>query len=176
MKEIVAVTKDWGIGKDNRLLVSIPEDMKFFRTKTKGAIVIMGRKTLESFPGGKPLKNRVNIVITRDKTYAPEGVVVVHDVNEAAAEAERIRKTDLLEDGSEREIFVIGGASVYKQMIGLCDTAYVTKIDTVCKADAYFPDLDATEGWYLAEESEMMEHDGIKFRFTAYKKTIDIEK
>lgn len=170
MKAIVAVTKDWGIGKDNQLLVSIPEDMKFFRTKTAGAIVIMGRKTLESFPGKKPLKNRVNIVITRDKTYAPDGVVTVHDVEEAVKRAAKIQEQDLLEDGSKRDIFVIGGASIYEQMADLCDTIYVTKVDTVCEADAFFPDLDEKEGWYIAEMSEEDCYNGIFYRFVTYKK------
>lgn len=170
MKAIVAVTKDWGIGKDNQLLVSIPEDMKFFRTKTAGAIVIMGRKTLESFPGKKPLKNRVNIVITRDKTYAPDGVVTVHDVEEAVKRAAKIQEQDLLEDGSKRDIFVIGGASIYEQMADLCDTIYVTRMDTVCEADAFFPDLDEKEGWYIAEMSEEDCYNGIFYRFVTYKK------
>ena len=170
MKAIVAVTKDWGIGKDNQLLISIPEDMKFFRTKTKGAIVIMGRKTLESFPGGRPLKNRVNIVITRDRSYAPEDVVVVHDVEEAVREAEMIQKSNLLEDGSERDIYVIGGASIYKQMADLCDTIYVTRVDMLCEADAFFPDLDEMEDWHVAEISEEAEHGGLKYRFVTYKK------
>lgn len=175
MKAIVAVTKNWGIGKDNQLLISIPEDMKFFRNKTAGAIVIMGRKTLESFPGGRPLKNRVNIVITRDPSFAPEGVLSVHDVDEAVRKAEEVRKTDLLEDGRERETFVIGGASIYGQMADLCDTIYVTKIDADCEADAFFPDLDSRAGWMVAEESETAEHEGLRYRFVTYK-NIDIEK
>lgn len=170
MKAIVAVTKDWGIGRDNQLLVSIPEDMKFFRTKTAGAIVIMGRKTLESFPGKKPLKNRVNIVVTRDRAYAPEGVVIAHDVEEARTLAMQIQEENLLEDGSRRDIYVIGGASIYKQMADMCDTIYVTKLETVCKADAYFPNLDNMKDWYIDEMSEESSHDGIAYRFVTYKK------
>lgn len=175
MKAIVAVTNNWGIGKDNQLLVSIPEDMKFFRTKTANAIVIMGRKTLESFPGGRPLKNRVNIVITRDSSYAPDGVVIVHDVDEAVRKAEEIRAADLLEDGAEREIFVIGGASIYGQMADLCDTIYVTKVDMECEADAFFPDLDSRSGWIIAGSTETAEYEGLKYRFVTYK-NIDIDK
>lgn len=170
MKAIAAVTKDWGIGKDNQLLISIPEDMKFFRTKTKEAIVIMGRKTLESFPGGRPLKNRINIVITRSETYAPEGVVVVKSTEEAATAAAKIQKENLTEDGAEREIFVIGGASIYGQMAGLCDTIYITKVDMECEADAYFPNLDEDPAWSVTEESETAEYEGLSYRFVTYKK------
>ena len=169
MKAIVAVTKNWGIGKDNQLLISIPEDMKFFRTATKNAIVIMGRKTLESFPGGKPLKNRINIVMTRDTSYAPEGVIIVHDTKEAAAAAAEVQKENLTEEGEIREIFVIGGASIYKQMADMCDTIYVTKVDTEMEADAFFPNLDEMDGWYAAETSEDAEYEGITYRFVTYK-------
>ena len=170
MEAIVAVTANWGIGKDNGLLISIPEDMKFFRTTTSNAIVIMGRKTLESFPGGRPLKNRINIVITRDEAYAPEGVIIVHTPKEAAAKAEELRKVNLKEDGGERNIFVIGGASIYRQMYGMCDTIYVTKVDKEMEADAFFPDLDSDPEWKVAEESPEAVYEGTTYKFVTYKK------
>ena len=161
MKAIVAVTEDWGIGKDNGLLVSIPEDMKFFRETTAGGVVIMGRKTLESFPGGRPLKNRVNIVITKAEDYAPEGATVVHSVDEAVKAAK--------ECGNEK-VFVIGGASVYAQMVHLCDTVYVTKVAARPEADAFFPNLDEDPMFYISHASEVKEHEGTTFRFLTYSK------
>ncbi len=135
MNLIVAVDKNWAIGKNNRLMWSIPADMKFFRETTKGNVVIMGRKTLESFPQGQPLKNRVNIVITRNPGYKVKGAVVVHSVEEAVEEARKYKG----------EIYVIGGESIYREMLSLCDTALVTKIDHAYDADTYFPNLDQDE-------------------------------
>ena len=170
MKAIVAVTANWGIGKDNQLLISIPEDMKFFRTTTANAIVIMGRKTLESFPGKKPLKNRVNIVITRDESYAPEGVIIVHTPEEAVRKASEIQKENFKEDGSEREIFVIGGASIYSQMVDMCDTVYVTKVSKIYNADAFFPNLDDRDGWNVAAETPEAEYEDMTYKFVTYVK------
>lgn len=164
MNLIVAVTSNWGIGKDNNLLVSIPEDMKFFRTVTSGKTVIMGRKTLESFPGGNPLKNRVNIVITTDKNYKKEGVLLVPSVEAAVVAAA------MAADNPSEDVYVIGGASIYKQMLKYVDTAYVTKIDACPEADTFFPDLDADPEWELAEKSEDKEYEGIIFRFCTYKR------
>lgn len=144
MNLIVAADANWGIGKDNKLLVSIPADMKFFRNTTTGNVVIMGRKTLESFPGGLPLKNRVNIVLTRDKNYQAKGAVVVHSVEEALEEAKKY----------EEEVYVIGGDSVYKQMLPYCSKAYVTKIDFAYEADSFFPDLDKEGEWKVTGRSE----------------------
>lgn len=164
MNLIVAVTSDWGIGKDNDLLVSIPEDMKFFRTTTGGKTVIMGRKTLESFPGGNPLKNRVNIVITHDKTYKKEGVIIVPSVEAAVIAA------GMAADNPSEDVFVIGGASIYSQMLKYADTAYITKIDARPEADTFFPNLDEDPEWELTEKSEDKEHEGITYRFCTYKR------
>ena len=144
MNVIVAVDKNWAIGKDNRMMWSIPADMKFFRETTKGNIVIMGRKTLESFPQGQPLKNRVNIVITRKKDYKVKGAVIVHSVEEAVKEAKKY----------EGELFVIGGESIYRAMLAYCDTAYVTKIDHAFDADTYFPNQDTDVGWEKTKISQ----------------------
>lgn len=164
MNTIVAVDRLWGIGKGDELLFHIPEDMKFFRSVTSGKVVIMGRKTLESFPNKAPLKNRVNIVITRDPDYKVEGAIVVHSIDEAVETARG------LEDYTENDIFVIGGDSIYGQMLPLVDTAYVTRIEATREADAFFPDLSEDEDWELDSRSEMKEYEGIEFYFTTYRR------
>ena len=119
MNLIAAVDKNWAIGYQNKLLTSIPEDMKFFRQTTTGKVVVMGRKTLESFPGKKPLKNRTNIVLTKNPSYQAEGAIVVHNEDELR---EELKKYD------SNELYVIGGGSIYEMLIPYCDTAYITKI------------------------------------------------
>lgn len=159
MKIIVAADSRWGIGKNNKLLVSIPSDMRFFRETTSGCTIIMGRKTLESFPGGRPLKNRRNIVLTSDPTCVVPGAEVVHSVQEAL---ERIRDED------PDRVFCIGGGSIYRQFLLHCDTAYVTKIDHVYEADSYFPDLDADEEWEVTSQSEEQTYFDLTFHFLTY--------
>ena len=161
MKLIVAADKNWGIGCNNRLLASIPSDMKFFRTMTTGHVVVMGRKTLESFPNQAPLKNRTNIIITRDMSYSVKDGIVVHSIDEALEELKKYDKDD---------IFVIGGESIYRQMLDFCDTAYVTRIDHEFKADTYFPDLDKDENWELVEVSEENTCFDLEFFFTRYER------
>ncbi|MCI8579220.1 MAG: dihydrofolate reductase [Dorea sp.] len=160
MNVIVAVDKNWAIGKDNRMMWSIPADMKLFRETTKGNIVIMGRKTLESFPQGQPLKNRVNIVITRKKDYKVKGAVIVHSVEEAVKEAKKY----------EGELFVIGGESIYRAMLAYCDTAYVTKIDHAFDADTYFPNLDEDKEWQMITISEEQTCFDLEYYFTVYER------
>lgn len=161
MKLIVAVDRNWAIGNEGKLLASIPEDMKFFRTTTTGNVVVMGRKTLESFPGKRPLKNRVNIVLTRDEGYIADGAVIVHDIEELLAK---------LEDYSDKDIYVIGGGTIYNQLLKYCDTALVTYIDDEFKADTYFPDLDKDESWKMADSGERKEHEGTVYYFRRYDK------
>lgn len=162
MNCIVAVDKNWGIGKDNKLLVSIPADMKFFREKTQeGGIIILGRKTLETFPGGQPLKNRINIVITRNKDYNVKGATVVHSIDEALK---------AVEEYNSENVYVIGGDSIYKQMLPYCDTAYVTRIDYAYAADAYFPNLDEDDEWELTGESEEQTYFDLEYTFTKYER------
>lgn len=163
MNLIVAADKNWAIGKDNRMMWSIPADMKFFRETTKGNIVIMGRKTLESFPQGQPLKNRVNIVITRNPEYKVRGAVIVHSTEEALKEAEKY-------DG---EIYVIGGESIYRAMLPLCNTALVTKIDHAFDADTYFPNLDEDEEWRMTKISEEQTCFDLEYYFTVYERVTE---
>ena len=159
MKAIVAVSRNLGIGKDNDLLYNIPEDKKFFRRMTLGKVVVMGRKTLKSMPDGKPLKDRTNIVLSRDKNYTAEGVVVCNDIAE-------LEKT--VENYSTDDVFVIGGAEIYKLLLPLCDTAYVTEIDDEKPADKFFPDIASDSRWKLAEESEELDYEGVKYKFCTY--------
>ncbi|MCR4693784.1 MAG: dihydrofolate reductase [Pseudobutyrivibrio sp.] len=161
MNIIVAVDKNWAIGKNNQLLVSIPDDMKFFRETTSGKVVVMGRKTLESFPGGRPLKNRVNIVLTHDMTYAKEGAIIVHTKDELDKELAKYNKED---------IFVIGGGSIYKMLLDECSKAYVTYVDYAYDADTYFPNLEENPDWKLAQESEEQTYYDLEFYFRTYVK------
>ena len=154
---IVAADKNWGIGIKGGLLTNLPEDMKFFRETTKNSVVIMGRKTLESFPEKKPLKNRVNIVITKSGNISGEGVIIVSSVEEAAEKAKEY---------ADKKVFVIGGGSVYKQMLKYCDTAYITKIDHVFEnADTFIDNMDELDDWKIVEISDVKEYNGIKFNF-----------
>lgn len=162
MFQVVAVDKNWGIGNDGNLLFHISEDLKNFRRLTTGKTVILGRKTLQTFPNGAPLKNRRNVILSRDESYTVDGAEVARSVDEAV---------ELLKNEDTDNICVIGGESIYKQMLSLCDTAIVTKIDAEAeKSDKFFPNLDENEEWYLFEESEEKEENGIKFKFCTYKK------
>lgn len=161
MKAILAADKNWGIGYNNRLLVSIPSDMKFFRQTTTGKVVVMGRKTLESFPNGLPLKNRTNIVLTANPDYDVKDAVIVHSKDELLEELKRYNEDD---------IYVIGGESVYLMMLPYCDTVLVTKIDRAFQADTHFPNLDEMEEWTLTEESEEQTCFDLEFRFTKYER------
>ena len=159
MIAIVCVDQNWAIGKDNKLLISIPADMKFFRTTTTGKVVVMGRKTLESFPGGQPLKKRTNIVLTRDKNYKVKDAIVVHSIEEVL---EELKKYD------SEDVYVIGGDSIYSQMLPYCDTAHVTKIDFAYEADSWFPNLDEDPEWKIAEESEEQTYFDLEYTFVKY--------
>ena len=159
MNIIVAVDKNWAIGFENKLLNSIPEDMKFFRETTTGKVVVMGRKTLESFPNKRPLKNRTNIVITRQKDYQVDGAVVLHSVEEAL---------DYLKQFKSEDIYVIGGASIYEQMLPYCDVAHVTLMDYAYQADMWFPNLDKMEEFVVAADSEEKTYFDLEYCFKMY--------
>lgn len=161
MNLIVAVDKNWAIGLGNQLLVSIPQDMKFFRETTKGKIVAMGRKTLESFPGGQPLKNRINVVLTTDKSYRANGVLPVHTAEEMVKELKKYPAED---------IYIIGGESVYRQMLPYCEKAYITKIDHAYDADTYFPNLDVDPEWELTKMSDEQTYFDLEYVFTVYER------
>lgn len=145
MKLIVAADKNWAIGRKGNLLVRIPDDLKNFRALTTGNVVVMGRKTLESFPGGVPLPDRVNIVLSRQKDYKARGAVVVHDEKELWEE---------LSHYDPERIFVIGGGAIYRMLLPYCDTAYVTRLEYAYDADTHMPDLDKEAGWHLLQRSE----------------------
>ena len=162
MNLIVAVDKNWAIGLGNKLLVSIPEDMKYFREHTVGKVIVMGRKTLESFPSGQPLKKRTNIVLTRDKKYkAPEGVVLVHDMDELDRELEKYDTDD---------VYVIGGESIYRQLLDKCDTAHITRINYEYVADAHFPNLDESVEWEITASSEEHTYFDLEYVFLKYER------
>ncbi|MBP3609077.1 MAG: dihydrofolate reductase [Lachnospiraceae bacterium] len=161
MNLIVAVDKNWAIGCNNDLLVSIPADKKFFRTETTGKVIIMGRKTLESFPNGQPLKDRTNIVITRKKDYNAKGVTVVHSIEEAL---------EAVKEVPSEEIYVIGGGEIYAQMLPYCDLAHVTKIDYAYQADTYFPNLDENPEWEMTGVSEEQTYYDLVYEFCRYER------
>ena len=161
MNLIVAVDKNWGIGYQNKLLVSIPEDMKFFRSETGGKVVVMGRKTLESFPNGPPLKNRTNIVLTKNPGYHVKGAVVCHSVEEVLEELKKY---------STEDVYIIGGDSIYKEFLPYCDVAHVTRIDHAYEADAFFPNIEEMPEWVLTGESEEKTYFDLEFTFCRYER------
>ena len=161
MNIIVAADSNWCIGKNNQLLVSIPADMKMFRQETTGKVVVMGRKTLESFPNGLPLKNRTNIVLTGNKNYKVNGAIIVHTVEELLEEIKKYPSD---------EVYCIGGDSVYKQLLPYCDTAHVTKIDFAYEADSHFPNLDEMPEWKITAESEEQTYFDLEYTFVKYER------
>ncbi len=156
MDAVVAVYEDWGIGCGGTQPIVVPEDRKHFRAVTGTGTVIVGRRTLADFPGGKPLKNRLNIVLTRSG-QSVEGARIAANVEEALSLA-----------AENPPAYVIGGASVYREMLPYCDRVYVTKLFCTPRSDVFFPDLDADPAWRLAEESEIKEHEGIRYVFLRY--------
>ena len=162
MNMIVCVDSNWGIGYKNELRVRIPSDQKFFRETTTGRVVVMGRKTLDSFPGGKPLKNRTNIVITSSVNNTPrDEEIYVNSIEECL---------ELLKKYNDEDIYIIGGASVYKQFLPYCDKAYVTKVEREFSADSFFPNLDKDDEWELVKESDEQTYFDNTFYFTEYAK------
>lgn len=158
MEAIVAVYSDWGIGVDGTQPVVLKADRAHFIELTRGAAVIVGRRTLEDFPGGRPLKGRHNIVITRQNIEI-EGAEVVHTTEEALKAAEKHPRT-----------LVLGGASVFKQFMPYLDTVHITKIDLAPKSDSYFENLDASENWQAVEEENWQDEDGLRYCFLTYKR------
>ena len=159
MELIVNVTENWGIGCKDRLLVAISADLKRFRVLTTGKTVILGRRTLATFPGGRPLKNRENIVLTRDPAFSAEGALAAHDLAELFA---------LLRGKNTDDVCVIGGASVYEQLLPYCARARVTKTQLTPEADRFFPNLDALENWQIEHETSPQEENGVRFSYIDY--------
>lgn len=162
MNLIAAVDNHWAIGYKNQLLVKIPSDQKMFREETTGKVVVLGRKTLETFPNGMPLKNRTNIVLSTDPNYHVKDATTVHSIEELL---EKLKKYP------SEDIYIIGGESIYKQMLPYCDTAHITKIDYDYDADAYFPNLDEMPEWKITGDSEEQTYFNLEFRFLRYEKT-----
>lgn len=159
MNLIVAVDNNWAIGNKNQLLVRIPNDHKHFREETTGKVVVLGRKTLETFPQGLPLKNRTNIILSKDRNYQVKDAIVVHSIEELLEELKKY---------NDEDIYIIGGDSVYKQMLPYCDVAHVTKIDHEYEADAYFPNLDKDEEWEIVADSDEQTYFDIAYQFLQY--------
>ena len=159
MNIIVAVDKNWGIGNRGELLVSIPKDQKMFRQETTGKVVVLGRKTLDTFPQKQPLPNRTNIILTHDTNYQVKGATVVHSVEELLAELKKYPSED---------VYIIGGESIYQQMLPYCDTAHVTQIDHEYQADAFFPNLDEDPAWEMTAEGEEETYFDLEYRFVRY--------
>ncbi len=159
MQLIVAVDRNWAIGKGSRLLVRIPEDQRFFREMTMGRVVVYGRKTLSGFPGGVPLAGRTNIVLSRDAKYTLQGAVAAHSEEELF---------EVLSGYRSEDIFVIGGESVYRMLYPYCETAHVTWIDYSYEADKYFPNLEKEEGWVLTGDSDEQTYFNLEYYFYRY--------
>lgn len=160
LKIIVAVDKNWGIGCGNRLLHSIPEDMKLFKEKTTGQLVIMGRATLESLPGGKPLKNRVNLVLSRKKDTGSEGVILCGSLEEVL---------DRIGEYPQQEAYIIGGEQVYRQFLPYCESCLITKMEAEFPADKFFENLDERADWELVFEERHSTEEGLHYSFCLYR-------
>ncbi|MCR5802594.1 MAG: dihydrofolate reductase [Lachnospiraceae bacterium] len=159
MNIIVAVDSNWAIGNKDELLVRIPGDHKNFREMTTGKVVILGRKTLSTFPQGLPLKNRTNIVMSRDPEYSVKDAIVVRSVEELL---EEVKKYDT------QDVFVIGGGTIYEQLLPYCDTAHITKIDYSYEADTYFHNLDEDPEWEIETDSDEQTYFDLTYRFVKY--------
>jgi dihydrofolate reductase len=157
---ILCVDKKWGIGRRNGLLFSLPKDMKFFKETTLNHVVAMGENTLLSFPNSKPLKNRTHIVLSQDESHNYEGVENVHDFDEFL----RL----IGEHANKEDVYIIGGASIYRQTLPYVDKVLLTKVDAVGGAELFFPNLDKDPYFELKEESEEIEDNGYKIKFCTY--------
>ena len=159
MNAVVAVDNHWAIGNKGSLLVRIPMDQKYFRQMTIGKVVVLGRKTLATFPNGLPLPGRTNIIMSRNQNLKVKGATVVHSLEELMEE---------LKQYASEDVFVIGGDDIYKQLVPYCDTVYATRIDYRYAADAYFPNLDDLPSWTLTEEGEENTYFDLEFTFCKY--------
>ena len=161
MKMIASVDKKWAIGRGGKLLVSIPEDMQMCRQETRGKVVVMGRKTMESLPAGEPLYERRNIVLTKDSSYKKDNAVICHSVDEVL---EHLKQYDT------EDVYVIGGESIYEQFMPYCDVAHITKVDYIYDADRYMPNLDQDDAWEIARTSDEKTYFDICYEFVEYRR------
>ncbi len=161
MNAIVAVDSNWAIGNKGQLLIRIPADQKMFREETTGGVVVLGRKTMDTFPGRKPLPNRTNIILSTNEDYKVDDAIVVHSIEQLI---------DELKSYPSESIYIIGGDSIYKQMLPYCDTVHVTKIDREYEADAYFPNLDKDPEWKITAESDEQVYFDTTYTFLKYER------
>lgn len=161
MNIIVAADQKWGIGYRNELLVRIPNDHKFFRSETMGKVVVFGRKTLETFPQAMPLPGRKNIILSQNLSYEVKNAQVVHSIEQLLEE---------LKQYDTKDVYIIGGESIYRQMLPYCDTAHVTKIEHTYEADSYFPDLDKMDEWVVTADSEEQTYFDLEYFFLKYER------
>lgn len=159
MNCIVVADSNWGIGRDNDLLVHLPGDLKYYKEKTIGKVIVIGRKTLESFPGGKPLPGRTNLVLTGNMEYSNDACVVCHGMDELREKMAGYRDED---------IFISGGESIYNQFIDECDVLYVTRLESAFPADRHFRNLDEDDRFEVTWESGTYEENGVRYRFVRY--------
>lgn len=161
MNLIAAVDENWAIGNNGDLLIRIPADHKNFRQETTGKVVVLGRKTLETFPQGLPLKNRTNIILSANPEYKVKDAMVVHSLEELLSELEKYDTED---------VYIVGGESIYRQLLPYCNVAHITKIDHVYDADAYFPNLDEMPEWKITADSDEQTYFDITYHFLKYEK------
>lgn len=161
MNLIVAVDKNWAIGNGGKQLVTIPDDQRLFRQETIGKVIVMGRKTLESLPGGQPLAGRTNVVLTKNPDFRKKGAVVMHSAEETLK---------YLEAYPTEDIYIVGGETIYRQFLPYCDTAHVTWIDYVYDADTFFPNLEKDPQWHVMEESDEQTYFNLCYEFRKYER------
>ena len=161
MNLIVAADKNWAIGNKGKLLVTIPDDQRLFRQETIGKVIVMGRKTLESLPGGQPLAGRTNVVLTENKDYKKKGTVVMRSLEETLK---------YLEPYPTEDIYIIGGETIYRQFLPYCDTAHVTWIDYAYDADTFFPNLEQDPMWRMTDVSDEQTYFNLCYEFRKYER------
>ena len=161
MNIIAAVDNHWAIGRKNDLLVRIPNDQKYFREETTGKVIVLGRRTLETFPQGMPLPNRMNIILSADPRLRVRNALVVHSLEELLQE---------LQQYASEDIYIAGGESVYRQMLPYCDVAHITKINRTYEADRYFPNLDRMPDWKITRDSEEQTYFDLEYVFLQYER------
>lgn len=161
MNLIAAVDRNWAIGNKGQLLVRIPADHRMFRQETLGKVVVYGRKTLETFPMAQPLDRRVNIVLSANPDYSVKNAAVAHSIDELM---------EMLRAYPSGDVYIIGGESIYRQMLPFCDTAHITKVDYAYEADAWFPNLDEDPEWEITADSDEQTYFDLAYTFVKYER------